>query len=150
MSTITPGRLFKATDAASFVALSQQNWVIASEGLFRRVPTYQDGTPNTLSGPPNSGAWNVGDWRFLAGPEPGAVRLHRDGNPEDAAAKRAGHRHRRSGQVPDRDHKRRRPQMTSRGAVVGGPDRGRHILKGRLPRTDAHRPTGTRRPGRGH
>ena len=42
MSTIAPGRLFNVTDAASFVALSQQNWVIASEELFRRVPTYQN------------------------------------------------------------------------------------------------------------
>jgi hypothetical protein len=64
MSTIAPGRLFNVTDAASFVALSQQNWVIASEELFRRVPTYQNGSPNTLNGPPTSGAWNVGDfWR---------------------------------------------------------------------------------------
>ena len=30
MSTIAPGHLFNATDAASFVALSQQNWVIGS------------------------------------------------------------------------------------------------------------------------
>jgi hypothetical protein len=64
MSTIAPGRLLNVTDAASFVALSQQNWVIASEELFRRVPTYQNGSPNTLNGPPASGAWNVGDfWR---------------------------------------------------------------------------------------
>ncbi len=64
MSTIAPGRLFNVTDAASFVALSQQNWVIASEELFRRVPTYQNGNPNALNGPPTSGAWNVGDfWR---------------------------------------------------------------------------------------
>ena len=45
MSTIAPGRLFNVTDAASFVALSQQNWVIASEELCSRVPTYQNGTP---------------------------------------------------------------------------------------------------------
>jgi hypothetical protein len=64
MSTIAPGRLLNVTDAASFVALSQQNWVIASEELFRRVPTYQNGSPNALNGPPTSGAWNVGDfWR---------------------------------------------------------------------------------------
>ncbi len=70
MSTIAPGRLFNVTDAASFVALSQQNWVMASEELFRRVPTYQNGTPNTLSGPPTSGAWNVGDfWRDQNGAE---------------------------------------------------------------------------------
>ncbi|MCC7376781.1 MAG: hypothetical protein IT581_19130 [Verrucomicrobiales bacterium] len=70
MSTIAPGRLFNVTDAASFVALSQQNWVIASEELFRRVPTYQNGSPNTLNGPPTSGAWNVGDfWRDQNGAE---------------------------------------------------------------------------------
>lgn len=64
MSTIAPGRLFNVTDAASFVALSQQNWVIASEELYRRVPTYRNGSPNTLNGPPTSGARNVGDfWR---------------------------------------------------------------------------------------
>jgi hypothetical protein len=64
MSTIIPGRLFNVTDAANFVALSQQNWVIASEELICRVPTYQNGSPNTLNGPPNSGGWNVGDfWR---------------------------------------------------------------------------------------
>lgn len=70
MSTIAPGRLFNVTDAASFVALSQQNWVIASEELFRRVPTYQNGSPNTLNGPPTSGAWTVGDfWRDQNGAE---------------------------------------------------------------------------------
>jgi hypothetical protein len=70
MSTIAPGRLFNVTDAASFVALSQQNWIIASEELFRRVPTYQNGSPNTLNGPPTSGAWNVGDfWRDQNGGE---------------------------------------------------------------------------------
>ncbi|MBX3744127.1 MAG: hypothetical protein KF833_02355 [Verrucomicrobiae bacterium] len=64
MSTIAPGRLFNVTDAASFVALSQQNWVIASEEIFRRVPTYQNGSPNALNGPPTSGTWNAGDfWR---------------------------------------------------------------------------------------
>jgi len=64
MSTIAPGRLFNATDAASFVALSQKNWVIASEEIFRRAPTYQNGSPNTLNSPPTSGVWNVGDfWR---------------------------------------------------------------------------------------
>ena len=68
MSTIAPGRLFNVADAASFVALSQQNWFIASEALFRSVPTYQNGSPNTLNGPPTSGAWNVGDfWRDQTG-----------------------------------------------------------------------------------
>ena len=62
--TITPGRLLNVNDAASLATLSQQNWVIASEELFRRVPTYENGSPNTLNGPPTSGAWNVSDfWR---------------------------------------------------------------------------------------
>jgi hypothetical protein len=70
MSTIAPGRFFTVTDAASFVALSQQNWVIASEELFRRAPTYQNGSPNALNGPPTAGAWNVGDfWRDQNGAE---------------------------------------------------------------------------------
>ncbi|KAB2674468.1 MAG: hypothetical protein DVB31_01955 [Verrucomicrobia bacterium] len=70
MSTIAPGRLFNVTDAASFVALSQQNWVIASEELFRRLATYQNGTSNTLNGPPTTGTWSVGDfWRDQKGAE---------------------------------------------------------------------------------
>ncbi len=70
MSTIASGRLFNVTDAASFVALSQQNWVIASEEVFRRVATYQNGNPNALNGPPTSGAWNVADfWRDQNGAE---------------------------------------------------------------------------------
>jgi hypothetical protein len=55
MSTIAPGRLFNVTDAASFVALSQQNWVIASEELFRRVPTYQNGSPSARANRKSSG-----------------------------------------------------------------------------------------------
>ena len=70
MSTIAPGRLFNVTDAASFVALSQQNWVIASDELFRRLATYQNGAPNTLNGPPTTGTWGVGDyWRDQKGAE---------------------------------------------------------------------------------
>lgn len=29
--------------------------------MFRRLATYQNGTPNTLNGPPTSGTWAVGD-----------------------------------------------------------------------------------------
>jgi hypothetical protein len=64
MSTIAPGRLFNVSDTASFVALSQQNWVIASEEPFSRLATYQNGAPNTLNGPPTTGTWGVGElWR---------------------------------------------------------------------------------------
>ena len=44
--------------------MSQQNWAIACEELYRRVPTYQNGTPNELNGPPVAGAWAERDfWR---------------------------------------------------------------------------------------
>jgi len=57
-------RICSPDHAAKFVSTSQQNWVIASEELFRRVPTYQNGSPNTLNGPPTTGAWSLGDfWR---------------------------------------------------------------------------------------
>ncbi len=70
MSTIAPGRLFNVSDAASFVALSQRNWVIVSEEVFRRLATYQNGTPNTLNGLPTSGTWGAGDfWRDQKGAE---------------------------------------------------------------------------------
>jgi hypothetical protein len=37
---------------------------MASEERFRRVPTYQNESPNLLNGLPDFGAWNVGDfWR---------------------------------------------------------------------------------------
>ena len=58
-----PGPLVNVTYAASFVALSQQNWAIASEELFRRLATYQNGTPNTLNGPRASRTWSVGAFR---------------------------------------------------------------------------------------
>jgi hypothetical protein len=69
-NTIARGRLSKVTDAASFFAISQQNWVIASKELFRRVPTYRNASPSTQNGPPTSGAWSVGDfWREQNRPE---------------------------------------------------------------------------------
>ncbi len=52
------------------MALSQQNWGIVSEEVFRRLATYQNGTPNTLNGPPTAGTWAVGDfWRDQKGAE---------------------------------------------------------------------------------
>jgi hypothetical protein len=44
--------------------------VIRHEEIFRRVPTYQNGVPNTVTGPPTAGEWNVGDfWRDQRGAE---------------------------------------------------------------------------------
>jgi hypothetical protein len=70
MSTLAPGRFFDVTDASDFVGLTNANWTIATEEIFRRVPTYQNGSPNSLNGPPTSGDWNVGDfWRDQNGAE---------------------------------------------------------------------------------
>jgi hypothetical protein len=70
MSTLAPGRFFDVTDATDFVGTTQQNWVIATEEIFRRVPTHQNGVPNTVTGPPSAGAWSVGDfWRDQHGAE---------------------------------------------------------------------------------
>lgn len=54
MGTIAPRRLFNATNATSLATPSQQNCVVVSEEPYRRVPTCQNGTPNTLNGPPPS------------------------------------------------------------------------------------------------
>jgi len=70
MSTLAPGRFFDVTDASDFVGLTNANWTIATEEIFRRVPTYQNGAPNTVTGPPTAGEWNEGDfWRDQNGAE---------------------------------------------------------------------------------
>jgi hypothetical protein len=67
-TSIAPGRLWKLTDDASSGALSQQSWGIASEELFRRFATNQNGVPNTSNGPPTPRTWSVGDfWRNQKG-----------------------------------------------------------------------------------
>jgi hypothetical protein len=70
MSTLAPGRFFDVTDASDFVGLTNANWTIATEEIFRRDPTCQNGAPNTVTGPPIAGEWNVGDfWRDQNGAE---------------------------------------------------------------------------------
>ena len=70
MSTLAPGRFFDVTDASDFVGLTNSNWIIATEEIFRRVATYQNGVPNAATGPPTVGEWNVGDfWRDQHGAE---------------------------------------------------------------------------------
>jgi hypothetical protein len=70
MSTLALGRFFDVTDASDFVGLTNANWTIASEEIFRRVPTYQNGAPNSVTGPPSAGDCNVGDfWRDQNGAE---------------------------------------------------------------------------------
>ena len=95
MSTIASGRRFNVTDAASFVALSQQNRVIASDELFRCVPPTRTAvrTRSTDHQHPERGASATS-----GGPEPGGVRLHYCRHTWDLAADRRGTRHHRSSQ----------------------------------------------------
>ena len=55
MATIEPGRLLDVTNAADFVALTETNFEILSAELFKSEATYQNGSPNTVIGPPSSG-----------------------------------------------------------------------------------------------
>jgi len=55
MATIEPGRLLDVSNAADFVALTETNFEILSAELFKREATYQNGSPNTVVGPPTSG-----------------------------------------------------------------------------------------------
>src|SRR5262245_52169991 len=54
--TLSPGRLFDVSDAADFVALTEQNFEILTQEVFKREPTYQSGVVNTLTGPPTTGS----------------------------------------------------------------------------------------------
>lgn len=56
MSTISPGRLLNVDDAADLVDVSQTNFEILTEELFKRQGTYVSGAPTTTIGPPTSGA----------------------------------------------------------------------------------------------
>ena len=55
MSTIAPGRLDDVSNAADFVTLTESNFEILSEELFKLTPTHQSGAPNTVIGPPTTG-----------------------------------------------------------------------------------------------
>jgi hypothetical protein len=80
MSTIAPGRLYDVSDAADFVTLTQDNFEILTEELFKVTPTYENGSPNTIIGPPTAGNRVLGElwkdslgawWKCTAAGSPG-------------------------------------------------------------------------------
>ena len=80
MATIPPGRLHDVTNAADHINLVQDNFEVISEELFKVTPTYQNGAPNALIGPPTSGERVLGElwkdslggwWRCTAAGTPG-------------------------------------------------------------------------------
>jgi hypothetical protein len=81
--SITPGRLLDIQGVGDPVAVAQENFEILTEEVFKVVPTYQSGSPNTLIGPPTSGdhaldelwkdVWN-GEWRCMVAGTPGTWR----------------------------------------------------------------------------
>jgi hypothetical protein len=80
MATIPPGRLNDVTNAADHITLVQDNFEVLSEELFKQTPTYQNGAPNTVIGPPTTGERVLGElwkdslgawWRCTAAGTPG-------------------------------------------------------------------------------
>ena len=80
MATIPPGRLNDVTNAADHITLVADNFEILSDELFKVTPTYQNGAPNTVIGPPASGERVLGElwkdslgawWRCTAAGTPG-------------------------------------------------------------------------------
>ena len=80
MATMPPGRLNDVTNAADQIILVADNFEILSEELFKVTPTYQNGAPNTVVGPPTSGERVLGElwkdalgawWRCTAAGTPG-------------------------------------------------------------------------------
>ena len=68
MATIAPGRLNNVSNASDHVTLVQDNFEILTEELFKLTPTFQNGVPNTLVGPPTSGARVLDElWRDSLG-----------------------------------------------------------------------------------
>jgi hypothetical protein len=81
MAMIPPGRLNDVTNAADHITLVADNFEVLSEELFKVTPTYQNGVPNTVIGPPTSGERVLGElwkdslggwWRCTAAGTPGA------------------------------------------------------------------------------
>ncbi|MCZ7641326.1 MAG: hypothetical protein M5U12_37880 [Verrucomicrobia bacterium] len=80
MSTIAPSRLNDVSNAALFRELAADNLTLLAEDTAKRVPTYQNGSPTTIIGPPISGArvlnefWRdalCGEWRCTGAGTPG-------------------------------------------------------------------------------
>ena len=68
MATIAPGRLYNVANASDHVTLVQANFEILSEELFKLTPTFQNGVPNAVVGPPTSGARVLDElWRDSLG-----------------------------------------------------------------------------------
>ena len=68
MPTIPPGRLNDVTNAADHITLVADNFEVLSEELFKVTPTFQNGAPNALIGPPNSGERVLGElWKDALG-----------------------------------------------------------------------------------
>ena len=64
MSTITPSRLNSVEFAANFKALTEDNFEILAEESAKRLATYVSGVPNTVTGPPTTGARVLNEfWR---------------------------------------------------------------------------------------
>ncbi len=69
------------TSAADHITLVQHNFEVLSEDLLKVTPTYQNGVPNTVIGPPTSGERVLGEvwkdslgawWKCTAAGTPGA------------------------------------------------------------------------------
>jgi len=54
--TIAPSRLNDISVAETFLALTRSNFTILAGEIATRTPTYQNGSPTTIFGPPTSGA----------------------------------------------------------------------------------------------
>ena len=68
MATIPPGRLNDVTNSSDHITLVADNFEILSEELFKATPTYQNGAPNTVIGPPTSGERVLGElWKDSLG-----------------------------------------------------------------------------------
>jgi len=70
MSTIAPSRLNDVSVAETFLALTQSNFTILAGEIATRTPTYQNGSPTTIIGPPTSGTRILAEfWRDALGGE---------------------------------------------------------------------------------
>jgi len=71
MATIPPHpRLKDVENAANFMALVQDNFEVLAADVAKREPTYVNGTPTTIIGPPTSGARFLNEfWRDALGGE---------------------------------------------------------------------------------
>lgn len=70
MSTISPGELLSVLGASDPESMVEQNQQVLTRQIWKREPTYQNGTPNTVKGPPTTGAHVLDEfWRDSLGAE---------------------------------------------------------------------------------